>query len=722
MLICFEDPVQQAIFTALYPERSAEIRGIEALLSPGGPLTTLSRSERTQLIETWLPVELKPLAERALDTLEQLRQTLILTHEDVDYCFSRITQSPKNIWLKDLFHRYLDSLLVRDKTYQHWNAIEKIKQGDLNGAPHQGLCFVRSMSQGALFLEVAKTFSLGSGTTRLCDFWDCIETRNAERASFCYQSTTPTAILALTSHVRTLLRRGIPAKRICIPLAAQPHTQAFLQYALDHEKIPWRIFPDRPTLSESALSTLLGSLRRCVTLPLNRRLEISRLLLRRNSQTNDTDDLTHVISELSVQRKLDESEFSLLQSLIDKGNIGPAEEHASDGVILAPFFNVPSSRDVMILAFADSSILKPKMSPTLMDLQELEQLKAEGFPVWTYPMQQKAQWESLVRFGKRSHANILFTSLYELPFTSRIRSSKSKFKARPEINDENTHVDMDLCSLSATQLETYARCPSAYLFANRMQLKPIRGGWDSDLALVLGQTVHRILELYFRRFSQLTEISKERLNEFFIEAFSELFPSWRLDSAFFRVLQVDFENKIPMIVEIERQLKTLLPGSKPVDFEHSFEFKLGDFSIRGKIDRIQESAQGILLLDYKTGRVDFSPSHIGFGDFQALIYLLAVRATLPSTNIGILFYDLKRGELKRGLVLSDFLSRESIKSITRGHALDPERFEEVIARGISQFHEMAEGIKQGNFVALPNETSCRNCEMGLLCRRKLGYA
>ena len=91
------------------------------------------------------------------------------------------------------------------------------------------------------------------------------------------------------------------------------------------------------------------------------------------------------------------------------------------------------------------------------------------------------------------------------------------------------------------------------------------------------------------------------------------------------------------------------------------------FQFSGKMDRITQRNDGsLLLIDYKTGRVTFSPNHIILSKhFQALLYFISLKTIDHAPCSGVLFYDLKEGELRRGLFREDLISKELKQKLTQ---------------------------------------------------------
>jgi len=98
---------------------------------------------------------------------------------------------------------------------------------------------------------------------------------------------------------------------------------------------------------------------------------------------------------------------------------------------------------------------------------------------------------------------------------------------------------------------------------------------------------------------------------------------------------------------IRGDLQLMSTGFRPAYLEREFrglaiETEAGTVEIRGRIDRIDVSAEGdYVLYDYKTGSAPTGPRHAASEDIQIGAYLLAARSLLPAgRNVGAAYYVL----------------------------------------------------------------------------------
>lgn len=335
---------------------------------------------------------------------------------------------------------------------------------------------------------------------------------------------------------------------------------------------------------------------------------------------------------------------------------------------------------------------------------------------------------------------------------------------------------------SATALETMATCPTQYFFSQRLRIRPHPTLSDDSLALHFGSAIHLTLERHLlsrslvksriaasissiNALSAMTlqsvslvksgiqsalpgapegeppgesvanppreppgkpedDVNTEKnhaagLESIFDDVLNETFPEYPRDHIHLRLMRGRFRRLVGNITTIENTLADLFKGAQPRDLEVSFTSTLAGVPVRGKIDRIDCLPDGShLLLDYKTGTVDFTPNHIAKGThFQALLYLLSAPR---SPLIGFLFLDIKKGEIRRGLLKEECVTPEAKAHLTRGHVLKAEKFEATLSDGLTHLTRLADIAGKGVFAPNPVATHCGHCEFKGQCREAYG--
>ena len=317
---------------------------------------------------------------------------------------------------------------------------------------------------------------------------------------------------------------------------------------------------------------------------------------------------------------------------------------------------------------------------------------------------------------------------------------------------------------SASQLETYAKCPFKY-FTRRLLNVDAPARFDVTLTpLERGVLVHAVL---FKLYSELREkdelpISHENRDEVInraqeiaeqeIEGITLDHPYWKIDQE--RLLgSAALNGLIEQWIDGEIARSEEKTELVPEFFEVSFgkggssgsstdpilskneEIELYDVKVRGKVDRVEIFRQGDVIYyavaDYKTG-LPPSRGDIEKGlSLQLMIYLevirhvLAQHFNLPLENIrpsGGIYYRLNAREVTAKdtyLFVPNELKGELIKE--RKYKRDPETVEELEARMEEAFtwaDQYVQGISTGVYHVTPHDVNkiCRGCEYHSICR------
>lgn len=138
-------------------------------------------------------------------------------------------------------------------------------------------------------------------------------------------------------------------------------------------------------------------------------------------------------------------------------------------------------------------------------------------------------------------------------------------------------------TINPSQLEAFAKCP-LHWFLN------YHGASSSDYSASIGTLVHRALEL-------ATSVDEAEL-------WKTIDSSWhtlKFESAW--IEQAERRRAQKMVANLSAYLSQFeLSGGRVVAKEQAFEFNLGDAHIRGKVDRIERTADGsVMIVDLKTG-------------------------------------------------------------------------------------------------------------------------
>lgn len=249
-------------------------------------------------------------------------------------------------------------------------------------------------------------------------------------------------------------------------------------------------------------------------------------------------------------------------------------------------------------------------------------------------------------------------------------------------------------TFSFTQLAAFGKCPYQYRFAHILKI-PTTGKPQFSF----GKTMHSVMQKFF-----ILAQNKSGLGQ------SDLFGAkgqtaqpivWEEVKKLYEDSFIDdwYDSRQQRDEYHEKGLKSLKAffaswqenPQLAQALEYGFTFKLGQgYSLRGAIDRIDKTDEGIRLVDYKTG----SPKKKLEAEDkeQLLIYQMAAEEILKQKVSELVFYYFDNNEQL------SFLGR-------------PEEIEKLKEKIITRIEE----IKKGQFPPNPSEHICKYCDFKNIC-------
>ncbi len=223
--------------------------------------------------------------------------------------------------------------------------------------------------------------------------------------------------------------------------------------------------------------------------------------------------------------------------------------------------------------------------------------------------------------------------------------NRAIYKTPYEIEDKQTALKLfgkDLY-FSASQMETYSKCPFMYYCRYGIGASPrIKARLDASQS---GTVVHHVLEIILKKYKgkDFLALSDEQLNDELKTCLEEYMRdkmggSDTKDSRFNYI----WSRLLKVLGDIMDRLRSEFASSdfEPCDFELSIkrdgdvkpitlELKKGTVQIRGIIDRVDkmdmDGKRFIRVVDYKTGGKTFELSDVLEGlNMQMLLYLISV--------------------------------------------------------------------------------------------------
>jgi len=232
--------------------------------------------------------------------------------------------------------------------------------------------------------------------------------------------------------------------------------------------------------------------------------------------------------------------------------------------------------------------------------------------------------------------------------------------------------------LSYSQMQVFEICPLQYKFRYIYRL-PV----TPSAALSFGSSMHIVLRDFYRFLQRGKKLNKDQLLRLLHNSWiSEGYTSKKHEEMRLRegeeILSQYFEKN-------KNKFKT------PLFVEQDFRLPLGNFTLIGRIDRIDPmDKKKVEIIDYKTGKTwDQAKAD---KDLQLSVYALAIKEV----------FKLKPEELTL-----EFLEHQKTIHTKRG--------EEEISKVREKMREVAKNIIESNFPPKPLEYNCLRCDFRSIC-------
>ena len=251
----------------------------------------------------------------------------------------------------------------------------------------------------------------------------------------------------------------------------------------------------------------------------------------------------------------------------------------------------------------------------------------------------------------------------------------------PEIAPIPEHQPLQL---SNAQIDDYLECPLKYRYSHVMRM-PLQ----TDPAFMFGNAIHQAIRDYLKDRMRGDPTTPGQL----IRAFE---ASW--SSAGFLSREHE-ERRLEEGRQILRRFHAAEESSplRPVAVEREFRFRVGIDEVRGRWDRIDDRAAGIVLVDYKTSEVDDDAiaderARKSLNEDQLGLYALAYRETTAVTP-----------------------RRVELHFVSRGRVGGAEVEERHLERARQRVRRAARGIRAAAFPPQPDQRKCGYCPYSRFC-------
>jgi ATP-dependent helicase/nuclease subunit B len=276
---------------------------------------------------------------------------------------------------------------------------------------------------------------------------------------------------------------------------------------------------------------------------------------------------------------------------------------------------------------------------------------------------------------------------------------------------------------SASQVNDFGTCPFRFFAKHVLKLAPAGEPFEGFGANHLGDAYHQILESLHKRLLadeiQITAGTAREATAFAEHVAEEVLetmaskgsvrkgPMWEFDKS-------EIKKRVIMLLQAEAEWNGERPA-KPIRFETRFgeggnpplviECDGGPIKLRGVIDRIDERDDGLVVIDYKTGRTPIRHAEALDGrNLQLPIYAMAAGLAIGNGAKVASAYYLHIHSRKKGSELPH---------------KDDERLSlvAVIARTEERIRDYARRARGGDFPVSPNDDRCPPyCEFDVMCR------
>jgi putative RecB family exonuclease len=173
--------------------------------------------------------------------------------------------------------------------------------------------------------------------------------------------------------------------------------------------------------------------------------------------------------------------------------------------------------------------------------------------------------------------------------------------------------------LSASAIERYRRCPLSYKLALEWKLPE-----EPAANMQYGAAMHSALLVYFDAIRKGRRISAEDVVQYFLDEFRKA----KIEDALQRHLY-ERDGTQQLLTFLESPAAT--PHGRVAMLEHTFQCKIAGTDITGRIDRVDETDDGYVIVDYKTGNP--KSQELADKSLQLSIYALAMSASKPVKSL-----------------------------------------------------------------------------------------
>jgi len=272
------------------------------------------------------------------------------------------------------------------------------------------------------------------------------------------------------------------------------------------------------------------------------------------------------------------------------------------------------------------------------------------------------------------------------PAINELKKYSQKFAIKLDEKDEIVEYALPQ-KFSFTQFKAFETCPLQYKFAHILRV-PVKGRFTFSF----GKTLHNTLYNFFQRISPELQTINYKLQIIHYKLLIDLYKkNWIDDWYNDKKHQEEYKKKGLEILEFFfNSIKNNPPKVKHLEL--GFNFKIKNYLIKGVMDRVDETEDGIEIIDYKTGQSKEEGKITAENKEQLLIYQMAGQEFFKGKTLKLTFHYLNDNKK------ISFLGNEKDLNLLK---------EKII--------KIIEEIKKSNFLPTPSQFKCKFCDFKEIC-------
>ena len=233
----------------------------------------------------------------------------------------------------------------------------------------------------------------------------------------------------------------------------------------------------------------------------------------------------------------------------------------------------------------------------------------------------------------------------------------SRLNYKPDFNIKKSNQD----KVSISKIEKYNKCPFYSYCQDNLKLKEKE---QSGIRVVdIGTILHSVAEMFGKFIIKNGVVNEENLTQTIVKIYEEVLQNENYSHLKLNNLEyISLQNEsINLCKVISYQVKN--SDFKISKLEYYFkDFRIGDLTLSGIIDRVDETDDYFNIIDYKTGKDKFSFSDVYTGKkLQLIVYAYIYERLSNKQNSGFYYMPISN---KYASNSSEFYKKYKLSGIT----------------------------------------------------------